>query len=118
MCTILIPRVDRTIYRATDQPLPPEALSWVSSSRTALRSTTPAHGVNGLGVRAGREGYQLPVWVPFVLPPMLVLLAVVLQAIETRLLGNGPGRTRSAEQADVVIASGPIVSSASSASSG
>ena len=71
-----------------------------------------------LGVRAGWEGYQMAVWVPFVLPPMLVLLAVVLQAIETRLLGNGSGRPRSAEQTDVVIASGPTVSSASSASPG
>ena len=77
-----------------------------------------ADGVNGLGVRAGREGYQMAVWVPFVLPPMLVILAVVLQAIETRLLGNGPGRTSSAEQTDVVIVPGPTVSSASSASSG
>jgi hypothetical protein len=69
------------------------------------------------GVQAGREGYQTAVWVPFVLPPMLVLFAVVLQAIETRLLGNGPGRTRSAEQADVVIPPGPTVRSASSSAS-
>jgi hypothetical protein len=86
--------------------------------RTALRSATPAFGVSRLGVRAGREGYQVAVWVPFVFPPMLILLAVMLQVIETRLLGNGPGRTRSTEQADVVIPPAPTVSSASSASSG
>jgi hypothetical protein len=46
---------------------------------------------------------------------MLVLLAVLLQAIETRLLGNGPVRAGSTEQADVVIPPGPTVSSTSSA---
>jgi hypothetical protein len=49
---------------------------------------------------------------------MLILLAVVLQVIETRLLGNGPRRTRSTEQTDLVIPAGPTVSSTSSASSG
>jgi hypothetical protein len=48
---------------------------------------------------------------------MLILLAVVLQAIETRLLGNGRGRTRSTKQTDVVVPPGPTVSSTSSASS-
>jgi hypothetical protein len=85
---------------------------------TALRSATPAFGVSSPGVRAGREGYQVAVWVPFVFPPMLILLAVVLQVIETRLLGNGPGRTRLTEQSDLVIPPGPTVSSTSSASSG
>jgi hypothetical protein len=49
---------------------------------------------------------------------MLVLLAVLLQAIETRLLGNGPVRAGSTEQADVVVPPGPMVSSTSSGSPG
>jgi hypothetical protein len=49
---------------------------------------------------------------------MLVLLVVLLQAIETRLLGNDPVRTGSTEQADVVIPPGPTVSSTSSVSPG
>ena len=45
-------------------------------------------------------------WVPFVLPPLLLVLAVVLQAIETRLLGNAPDP---GEPADVAVSTVPTV---------
>jgi len=59
-------------------------------------------------VRVGRTGYWNTVWVPFVLPPLLLGLAVVLQAIETRLLGNAPDP---GEPADVAVSTAPTVTS-------
>ena len=57
-------------------------------------------------VRVGQTGYRVAVWVPFVLPPLLLLLAVMLQAIETRLLGNAPDP---GEPADVAVSTVPTV---------
>ena len=48
-------------------------------------------------------------WVPFVLPPLLLLLAVVLQAIESRLLGNVP---EAAEPPDIAVSAAPALTPA------
>jgi hypothetical protein len=61
---------------------------------------------NLTGVRVGQTGCRVAVWVSFVLPPLLLLLAVMLQAIETRLLGNAPDP---GEPADVAVSTVPTI---------